>query len=254
MSPRPEPIPMQRLLPAVALVLLLTGCAGRQPDAADGRPLIPALAPYRMDIRQGNVVDATMLARLQPGMDRDRVRALLGTPQLRDPFRPDRWDYTYTERKGYEIRAQRTVTLLFEGDRLVRVAGDVQPVAGSREKNLLTASTRTTVDVPAQPEQSGSRLARLIGGIGSDDRKNPAAAIWPVSSRPRKPVSTKPSKAQPRPRQPPRPHRPAARRTGPVMSRACSMACSARTGADPQAVSSSGAGVARRSTAGEWGR
>jgi len=173
MSPRPEPIPMQRLLPAVALVLLLTGCAGRQPDAADGRPLIPALAPYRMDIRQGNVVDATMLARLQPGMDRDRVRALLGTPQLRDPFRPDRWDYTYTERKGYEIRAQRTVTLLFEGDRLVRVAGDVQPVAGSREKNLLTASTRTTVDVPAQPEQSGSRLARLIGGIGSDDRKKP---------------------------------------------------------------------------------
>jgi outer membrane protein assembly factor BamE len=164
---------MQRLLPAVALVLLLTGCAGRQPDAADGRPLIPALAPYRMDIRQGNVVDATMLARLQPGMDRDRVRALLGTPQLRDPFRPDRWDYTYTERKGYEIRAQRTVTLLFEGDRLVRVAGDVQPVAGSREKNLLTASTRTTVDVPAQPEQSGSRLARLIGGIGSDDRKKP---------------------------------------------------------------------------------
>lgn len=173
MSPRPEPIPMQRLLPAVALVLLLTGCAGRQPDAADGRPLIAALAPYRMDIRQGNVVDATMLARLQPGMDRDRVRALLGTPQLRDPFRPDRWDYTYTERKGYEIRAQRTVTLLFEGDRLVRVAGDVQPVAGSREKNLLTASTRTTVDVPAQPEQSGSRLARLIGGIGSDDRKKP---------------------------------------------------------------------------------
>ncbi len=173
MSPRPESIPMQRLLPAVALAFLLTACAGRQPDAADARPLIPALAPYRMDIRQGNVVDAAMLARLQLGMDRERVRALLGTPQVRDPFRPDRWDYTYTERKGYEMRAQRTVTLLFEGDRLARVEGDVQPVAGSREKNLLTASTRTTVDVPAQPEQSGSRLARLIGGIGSDDRKKP---------------------------------------------------------------------------------
>lgn len=173
MPPRPELIPMQRLLPAVALVLLLTGCAGRQPDAADARPLIPALAPYRMDIRQGNVVDATMLARLQPGMDRERVRALLGTPQLRDPFRPERWDYTYTERKGYEMRAQRTVTLLFEGDRLARVEGDVLPVAGSREKNLLTASTRTTVDVPAHMEESGSRLARLIGGIGSDDPKKP---------------------------------------------------------------------------------
>lgn len=159
---------MQRLLPAVALASLLTGCAGRQPDAADTRPLIPALAPYRMDIRQGNVVDATMLARLQLGMDRERVRALLGTPQLRDPFRPDRWDYTFTERKGYELRAQRTVTLLFEGDRLVHVAGDVQPVAGSREKNLLTASTRTTVDVPAELESRG-RLARLLGGIGVDE-------------------------------------------------------------------------------------
>ncbi len=173
MSPRPEPIPMQRLLPAVALVLLLTGCAGRQPDAADGRPLIPALAPYRMDIRQGNVVDAAMLARLQPGMDRERVRALLGTPQLRDPFRPDRWDYTYTERKGYQMRVQRTVSLIFDGDRLLRVEGGVQPVAGAREKNLLTASTRTTVDVPAELESRG-RLARLLGGIGAaEGQKKP---------------------------------------------------------------------------------
>ncbi len=154
-------------------MFLLGGCAGRQPDAADSRPLLAALAPYRMDIRQGNVVDAAMLARLQMRMDRERVRALLGTPQLRDPFKPDRWDYTYTERKGYQLRAQRTVSLYFEDDRLARVEGDVQPVAGSREKNLLTASTRTTVNVPAQVEQSGNRLARLIGGIGATDKKKP---------------------------------------------------------------------------------
>jgi len=91
---------MHRSLPALVLVVLLAGCAGRQPDAADGRPLIPALAPYRMDIRQGNVVDAAMLARLQLGMPREQVRTLLGTPQLIDPFNPNRWDYTFTERKG----------------------------------------------------------------------------------------------------------------------------------------------------------
>ena len=158
---------MQRLLLAVACVFLLAGCAGRRPDAADAKPLIPALAPFRMDIRQGNVVDAPMLARLQPGMDRERVRALLGTPQLRDPFRPDRWDYTYTERKGYQVRAQRTVSLIFDGDRLLRVEGGVQPVAGAREKNLLTASTRTTVEVPAELESRG-RLARLLGGSSAD--------------------------------------------------------------------------------------
>jgi outer membrane protein assembly factor BamE len=162
---------MHRLLSVLAIATLLGACAGGRPDAADARPLIPALAPYRMDIRQGNVVDAAMLARLQVGMDRERVRTLVGTPQLIDPFRPDRWDYTFTERKGYDPRSQRTVTLVFEGDRLAGVEGDVLPVAGAREKNLLTASTRTTVDVPAELENRG-RLARLLGGDG-DRKKTP---------------------------------------------------------------------------------
>jgi len=160
---------MHRVLSAVAVTLLLGACAGRQPVAED-RPLIPALAAYRMDIRQGNVVDAAMLARLQLGMDRERVRTLIGTPQLIDPFRPDRWDYTFTERKGYQERTQRNVTLVFEGDALARVEGDVVPVAGSREKNLLTASTRTTVDVPAEIENQ-SRLARLLGGDDGGKKK-----------------------------------------------------------------------------------
>lgn len=160
---------MLRLLSVVAVATLLGACAGGRQDVADDRPLIPALAPYRMDIRQGNVVDAAMLARLQVGMDRERVRTLLGTPQLIDPFRLERWDYTFTERKGYAQRTQRTVTLVFEGDRLARVEGDVLPVAGAREKNLLTASTRTTVEVPAEIENRG-RLARLLGG-GDDGKK-----------------------------------------------------------------------------------
>ena len=160
---------MHRVLLAAAVLLLLGACAGPQP-VAENRPLIPALAAYRMDIRQGNMVDAAMLARLQVGMDRERVRALLGTPQLIDPCRLDRWDYTFTERKGYTPRTQRTVTLVFEGDWLARVEGDVLPVAGSREKNLLTASTRTTVDVPAEIENR-SRLARLLSGSDGGKKK-----------------------------------------------------------------------------------
>jgi outer membrane protein assembly factor BamE len=163
---------MHRSLPALVLVVLLGGCAGRQPDAADDRPLIPALAPYRMDIRQGNVVDAAMLARLQLGMPREQVRTLLGTPQLIDPFNPNRWDYTFTERKGYQPRAQRSISLYFSGDRLQRVAGDVQPVAGAREKNLLIAGTRTTVDVPPSDGGGDGVLARLLGGLAGEPDKS----------------------------------------------------------------------------------
>jgi len=159
---------MYRLLSVLAAASLLGACAGGRQDMADDRPLIPALAPYRMDIRQGNVVDAAMLARLQLGMERARAHPDRHAAADR-PLPPGRWDYTFTERKGYEQRAERTVTLVFEGDRLARVEGDVLPVAGAREKNLLTASTRTTVDVPAEIESQG-RLARLLGG---GERKKP---------------------------------------------------------------------------------
>lgn len=162
---------MYRSLPALVIVVLLGGCAGRQPDAADDRPLIPALAPYRMDIRQGNVVDAAMLARLQLGMSREQVRTLMGTPQLIDPFNPNRWDYTFTERKGYQPRVQRSISLYFSGDRLQRVAGDVQPVADAREKNLLIAGTRTTVDVPPSDGDGDGVLARLLVGLGGEPDK-----------------------------------------------------------------------------------
>lgn len=164
---------MHRSLPALVIVVLLGGCAGRQPHAADDRPLIPALAPYRMDIRQGNVVDAAMLARLRPGMSREQVRTVMGTPQLIDPFNPNRWDYVYTEREGYRPRDQRSISLYFSGDRLQRVAGDVQPVAGAREKNLLIAGTRTTVDVPPRAGDDQGLLARLLVGLGGEADQPP---------------------------------------------------------------------------------
>ena len=39
---------------------------------------------YRIDIQQGNVVTQEMLAQLEPGMDKRRVRFVLGTPLVAD--------------------------------------------------------------------------------------------------------------------------------------------------------------------------
>ena len=51
------------------------------------------LRPYRPDVQQGNVVTKDMVDQLRPGMTRDQVRFLLGTPMLTDVFHQDRWDY-----------------------------------------------------------------------------------------------------------------------------------------------------------------
>lgn len=83
--------------------------------------------PYRADIQQGNWITAEQVARLQPGMTREQVRYLLGSPTLQDIFNADRWDYPYLNKPGYGKSEQRKFTVWFEDDTLVRWQGDEQP-------------------------------------------------------------------------------------------------------------------------------
>ena len=89
--------------------------------------LVP-LRPHKIDIQQGNYVTQDMVAKLKPGMSRSQVRFALGTPLIIDPFRNDRWDYFYMMHKAGELTEQRVVTIVFNGNELLRIEGDV--VAG----------------------------------------------------------------------------------------------------------------------------
>lgn len=88
---------------------------------------------YRLEVQQGNVLEQKQLAQLKPGMDREQVEDLLGTPLIQDPFHPQRWDYVYTFKPAYGLRHQRHVTLYFNADnKLARVGGDVVPNPASK--------------------------------------------------------------------------------------------------------------------------
>lgn len=89
--------------------------------------MLPGLSTYRIDIQQGNVVTQDMVSKLKPGMTRQQVRFVLGTPPVVDPFRQDRWDYVYYYTKGGKIIEHRRLVLLFDGDILKRIDGDVVP-------------------------------------------------------------------------------------------------------------------------------
>ncbi|MGH8542545.1 MAG: outer membrane protein assembly factor BamE, partial [Gammaproteobacteria bacterium] len=80
---------------------------------------------YRVDVQQGNVVTQEMLAQLEAGMDKNKVRYIMGTPLLADVFHQDRWDYVYTQQNGGDTPVERRVSLVFENDRLARIGGDV---------------------------------------------------------------------------------------------------------------------------------
>lgn len=88
-------------------------------------PQIPGVKPYRIEIQQGNYVSQDMVAQLKPGMSKEQVRLVLGTPLLTDVFHADRWDYVYWRERQGEKREQRKLTVFFEDGKLTRLDGDV---------------------------------------------------------------------------------------------------------------------------------
>lgn len=109
------------LISLLATLVLAAGCA-RTPIA------VPEIVkPYRITIQQGNYVTREMVQQLKPGMTREQVRYILGTPLLTDIFHADRWDYVfYLDAPGGK-REQRNFSVMFEDGKLTRVLGDLLP-------------------------------------------------------------------------------------------------------------------------------
>jgi outer membrane protein assembly factor BamE len=94
----------KRLTLLVCIISLMSGCL------------------YKIDIHQGNVLDSEQLDKLKTGMSKDQVVALLGSPQLTDPFHTERWDYySMSNLKNQSQKTEKVVTLIFEGNQLTEI-------------------------------------------------------------------------------------------------------------------------------------
>ena len=101
----------------VTLILLgLSGCAVER-----------YFLEYRINVQQGNLIEQKQIVQLRPGMTRDQVRYVLGTPLLQDPFHADRWDYVYRFEDGQTgVITMRNILMYFNASGLLeRVGGDV---------------------------------------------------------------------------------------------------------------------------------
>ncbi|MDR2239461.1 MAG: outer membrane protein assembly factor BamE [Zoogloeaceae bacterium] len=124
-----------RFLRFLPVLLPLAACTSVQmPDVAS------MVTPYRIDVRQGNYVTQEMVAQLKPGMTREQVRFILGTPLVADIFHSDRWDYIYSFKPGRGETQLRRFTVLFVDNKLAQVAGDVVGAeSGEAEASAATA-------------------------------------------------------------------------------------------------------------------
>ncbi len=76
---------------------------------------------------QGNFVSREQVQALQPGMGRQQVRDILGTPLVTSLFHADRWEYVFTLKRPGEDIQTRKLTVFFQGDTLARFEGDEMP-------------------------------------------------------------------------------------------------------------------------------
>ena len=83
---------------------------------------------YRMDVAQGNRIDAGLVEELKIGMSRNQVQFLLGSPAVDDLYHPDRWHYIYYFKTGKDQSIEkRNMTLYFKNDLLSEIEGSLNP-------------------------------------------------------------------------------------------------------------------------------
>lgn len=83
-----------------------------------------AFKPYRFDIQQGNTISEEKVAQLQPGMNEDQVRFIMGTPLLQDVFHNQRWDYIYYLKPQHGDIERRHVAVFFTDGKVDHVTQD----------------------------------------------------------------------------------------------------------------------------------
>jgi outer membrane protein assembly factor BamE len=202
MTPSPA-IPARRLAPAYtrlsfAGLILLGGCSWV--------PFTQHLV-YRIDIQQGTVITQEMEAQLHPGMTREQVRFVLGTPALVDPFHANRWEYTYRMQPGRGDPIERRFTVYFDADKLARYEGDPLPTEAEfiadrirfnqQQLRDLGIKVDYLVPAPTPPLVPTEVPTSAVPGSGPDAGPAPETPAS-TSSAPGSPASVSPAALPPR--------------------------------------------------------
>ena len=105
---------------------------------------------YRIDVPQGNYLQAETVAQVKTGMTAQQVQYLLGTPVLIDPYSNQTWYYVFLQQKAYETPDQHTLVVNFDQRGIVTTVDldKALPNSGQAEVN------NTIINGPSTPSKS----------------------------------------------------------------------------------------------------
>jgi outer membrane protein assembly factor BamE len=157
------------LILLVILAVVASGCARDKKDDEYRSSVLSDLPfVYKMTVQQGNIVTEEMVDQLELGQTKSQVRYLLGTPLLADMFHTNRWDYTYTIRRGHAPMQMTRLTLFFEDDALTRIESPMRP---DPNRALAVADEReVVVKVPDWQDNRGL-INRTLNSLGLERKQ-----------------------------------------------------------------------------------
>ncbi|WHZ10119.1 MAG: Outer membrane beta-barrel assembly protein BamE [Burkholderiaceae bacterium] len=173
---------------AAALALSLLAGAGLAGCSAFDRAstgIAGILTPYRVEVVQGNFVSKEQVDALRPGMSREQVRNILGTPLLTDMFHADRWDYVFTIRREGVAPQTRKLTVFFKNGVLDHFEGDTMPTEAEFVASISSKQAPPKVPKLQASEQQLDKYAPPPAAADAPPRSDaPLPASYPPLDTP----------------------------------------------------------------------
>ena len=73
---------------------------------------------YKTPIQQGVLLESDNLSKLVPGLSKEQVKFLLGTPTIVDIFHDNRWDYIFYKRNEAGFTDPKRITIIFKNEKV----------------------------------------------------------------------------------------------------------------------------------------
>ena len=186
MPAKPFRLPRNGIV-ALAAAALLGGCGTF--DSASSS-VVGVFTPYKVEVVQGNFISREQVEALQPGMSRQQVREVLGTPLVSSVFHGDRWDYVFTLKRQGVPPQQRRLTVYFNGETLARHEGDTMPSESEFVAALDKKKRGKIPQLQATEEQLRAASSRTPQPAAAPAAVSaPAAPAGPVTYPPLEPVA-----------------------------------------------------------------
>lgn len=79
------------------------------------------LSVHRIDIQQGNMLEAKIVEKIKIGMTRPQVKSILGAPVLEPVLEEDRWDYVYYVKQPDKKPEKQLLSIFFKQEKVNKI-------------------------------------------------------------------------------------------------------------------------------------